>query len=950
MRNLISTIFFALFSALLIYAQPTTAPVLRIETVMHTATIRIIGTDQANRYLVTASDDKTARIWDLQSGELLRTLRVPIGEGNEGKLYAVAMSPDGNTVAVGGWTKASEDFNNIYIFERSSGKIIKRIQGLPNAILHLVFSANGKYLAASLGKGGVRLFETNGWTNIGQDTDYGSDSYGVDFDASGSKMVTSCLDGYLRLYQVSASGLTLLAKKTLAGGKQPLKVKFSPDGNKIVVGFNDSTSVNVVSAGDLSLTFSPDTTGVNNGNLFSVAWSSEGSTLYAGGSYDFSGEENGIRFWINGGRGSYRETSASLNTIFDILTLRNGDVVYGTADPGWGILDVTGKRTKFIKSNIADYRNNLEAFQISQDASEVQFGYQSYGKQPTRFSITDKRLEEAINKKASLSSAVTNTLNITSWEDTYEPKLNSVKLALKQYEMSRSLAIATDASKFLLGTEWYLRLFDRMGKELWKIPAPDVAWSVNISKDGRLAVAAFGDGTIRWYRITDGRELLAFFPHNDRKRWVLWTPSGYYDASADGEELIGWHVNNGKDAAADFFPAGLFRNQFYRPDVVSNILYTLDEAKALQFANEAANRRNQPAVTIAQQLPPVVSITSPADNAEVSNNAITLRYNVRTPSGEPVTKVRFMIDGRPVEARGVGVKPVGDQTATINIPEKDCVLSIVAENQFTTSEASAIRLKWKGQIASSIFKPKLYVLAIGVSKYKDVTLTLGFPAKDANDFVNVMLKQKGLLYSDVEVKTLTNEQATRAEIVDAFDWISRQTTSKDVAMVFMAGHGDNDLYGQYYFLPHDTNAEKIKSTGVVFSEIENTIKNLPGKTLFFIDTCKSANVLGSRKRELPDVIRVVNELSSAENGAVVFTASTKNEASLEDAKWNNGAFTKALVEGLSGLADRQNTGRVTIAMLDLYITERVKQLTDGRQHPVTRKPDTVPDFPLAFNK
>ncbi len=37
-------------------------------------------------------------------------------------------------------------------------------------------------------------------------------------------------------------------------------------------------------------------------------------------------------------------------------------------------------------------------------------------------------------------------------------------------------------------------------------------------------MAAFGDGTIRWYRMTDGKELLAFFPHKDRKRWVMWTP------------------------------------------------------------------------------------------------------------------------------------------------------------------------------------------------------------------------------------------------------------------------------------------------------------------------------------------------------------------------------------------------------------------------------------------
>ena len=82
-----------------------------------------------------------------------------------------------------------------------------------------------------------------------------------------------------------------------------------------------------------------------------------------------------------------------------------------------------------------------------------------------------------------------------------------------------------------------------------------------------MLVVAYGDGTIRWHRWSDGEELLALFAHADRTRWVLWTPSGYYDASAGAEELIGWHLNRGQDEAADFFPASRFRARFYRPDV-----------------------------------------------------------------------------------------------------------------------------------------------------------------------------------------------------------------------------------------------------------------------------------------------------------------------------------------------------------------------------------------------
>ena len=103
-------------------------------------------------------------------------------------------------------------------FDRASGKLLRRIPGLPNVIGHLSFSPDGRYLAAALwGANGVRVYRTRDWQQVGADKDYGSDSYSADFDRGG-RLVTTSYDGYLRLYDRS---FKLIAKKRAPGGKQP---------------------------------------------------------------------------------------------------------------------------------------------------------------------------------------------------------------------------------------------------------------------------------------------------------------------------------------------------------------------------------------------------------------------------------------------------------------------------------------------------------------------------------------------------------------------------------------------------------------------------------------------------------------------------------------------------------------------------------------------------------
>ncbi|RTL01491.1 MAG: hypothetical protein EKK65_06635 [Lysobacterales bacterium] len=141
-------------------AAPDPAPIPRLETGGHTAPIKRIAVDRAGRWLVTAADDKTARVWDLQTGKLVQVLRPPIGgDADEGKLYAVAISPDGATVAVGGFTAAAGRPPSIYLFDRATGALRRALGGLPNVVNHLAWSPDGQRLAATLYSGGLRVYD-----------------------------------------------------------------------------------------------------------------------------------------------------------------------------------------------------------------------------------------------------------------------------------------------------------------------------------------------------------------------------------------------------------------------------------------------------------------------------------------------------------------------------------------------------------------------------------------------------------------------------------------------------------------------------------------------------------------------------------------------------------------------------------------------------------------------
>jgi hypothetical protein len=459
------------------------------------------------------------------------------------------------------------------------------------------------------------------------------------------------------------------------------------------------------------------------------------------------------------------------------------------------------------------------------------------------------------------------------------------------------------------------------------------------------------DGTVRWRRWSDGKELLALFVNSKTKQWVAWTPTGYYMASTGGEDLIGWHLNRGWDQLADFFPASRFRDRFNRPDIIHLALDTLDEDAAIKQANGASNRKEDTRPLTAH-LPPIIRIADPANGAHVASGTVTLNYSLRSPSGQPVERIDVLIDGRPVKAVGLPLHPMAADTETkgsisVTLTQRLTEVGLIAWNSGLASEAARIRLNWDGAPAPVEGSRKLHALVVGVSNYVEPDMALSYAAKDARDFAKALQDQKGGYYTDVETRILTDRQVTRSSVIDGLAWLEKSAKSPDdVSVLFLAGHGLTDEKQTYWFFPSDANADDVHAKGVSQDEVRKSLQNLSGKVLWFLDTCHAGS---AAKRRSVDVNVLVNTVSSSENGGiVVFASSTGRQVSVERDDWGNGAFTKAIVEGIElGKADLLGKGFITTSSLDTFVESRVAELTEGKQSPVMERPPQQPDFAIA---
>jgi WD40 repeat protein len=525
---------------------------------MHDAPVADADVDAAETMLVTGAPDKTARVWALKTGRPLAVLRIP-GAGEDGKIAAVAVSPDGQSVAVGGWDGI------VYLFRSRDWRLFGTVAKQWSSILSMRYSPDGARLAIGLwSHGGVHVLESETYREIFADRDYAGDCQALAFDKEGRLAVASW-DGAVRLY---ARDLALIAKRDVGG--PPLGVAFDPKGRLLAVGVTDRPAVSLLAmphlevVRELSISSNDPTD-----TLATVAWSKDGSLVLAGGRYSDTEDWNSIVRWSRDGS-RLDDWHLAKNTNNALVALSNGALAVVSQDPLVGVLDSQGATRWSHKARIPDFKAQVDTMRFSADAATVQFTWDTTT--TARLAFDARRLRFVSADERALRAARTNLTgyDIASWRNVTAPTLNGAPLEIAPFETCRSLAIDAPRDRFVLGCEWHLYLFDRTGRSIWS-RGMATARAVNVSENGRITVAASTDGTIRWMRTDTGGTLLSLFLFDGGRDWVAWTPDGFFTGSPFGESLLGIHTLY-RDGSADLIPMVQFAPTMRRPDVVSRAL------------------------------------------------------------------------------------------------------------------------------------------------------------------------------------------------------------------------------------------------------------------------------------------------------------------------------------------------------------------------------------------
>lgn len=232
-----------------------------------------------------------------------------------------------------------------------------------------------------------------------------------------------------------------------------------------------------------------------------------------------------------------------------------------------------------------------------------------------------------------------------------------------------------------------------------------------------------------------------------------------------------------------------------------------------------------------------------------------------------------------------------------------------------------------------------WALIVGIGKFGNSKIPqLKFATKDAKDFYNYLIREAH--FSPDHVRLLLNEKASQRRIMSELGskFLARLARPDDMIVLFFSTHGSPsqmDLRGKNYIVAYDSDPEDLYASGIEMQKILESIQSrvMSDRVLLVLDACHS----GGAGPDAKGIMRVANfdaEALAEGSGQMVICSSKTDEQSWESKRYQNGVFTKSLLEGLRANGNNTSVKSAFDRTRDLVANEVKEDHPGARQTPV----------------